>query len=172
MTLPSRLLLLLAGTVAGLLLLAVPDPVWAQSTTPSIEGRTQINTYARPGAATMVVNVWGSVGQPGLWRVERDVDLVEFLSVVGVPGVGQDNPGTREKNIITLYRVQRGERQEVYRKDVDAILADGAGYPSLQEGDILAITAQKRKTLGFQFFSTVVGTASSLTLLILRLTEV
>lgn len=145
-------------------------PASAQQAPPLSErGNSQIQYYARPGVPTITVNVWGSVGQPGLWRVEPDVDLVEFLSVVRVPGLGLDEPGTREENFVTIYRTVDGERKEIYKKELNAILEDGASYPKLEEKDVVAVTQKRRRSLGVQFFASVAGAASSIALLVLQL---
>lgn len=134
-------------------------------------GAGQINQFARPGQPTLIVNVWGGVGQPGIWRVEQNVDLIELLSVVQVPGLGIENPGIRQKTLITLYRVEQGRHREVYKENLAHILQDGSALPMVQDGDVLAVTQVRRRNFGLTFFSSIVGTASSLTLLILRLTQ-
>lgn len=130
-----------------------------------------LNDYSRPGEATIIINVWGSAGQPGLWRVERDVDLIDLLSVIGVPAVGSNSAGTRSKEFVAIYRIVNGERREVYRRRLKTLLEDGESYPSLQNKDVLAIEVEQRRRIGLTTFSTLVGTASSLTLLILNLTR-
>ena len=118
----------------------------------------------------MIVNVWGSASNPGLWRVERNVDLVDFLSVVGVPGVGDRQPGVRTRTYVAIYRSVNAQRRNVYRERVESILEDGAQYPELQENDILAIEVEESNRIGLQLVSSIIGTASSITLLVLRLT--
>ena len=117
------------------------------------------------------MNVWGAVGQPGLWRIERSADLVEFLSVVGVPGVGENQLGTRSKVYVTIYRTHDGRRREIYRQNVENILEAGARYPVLQDRDVLEIETVRRRKIGFRVISTIVGTISSVTSLVLLLTR-
>ncbi len=133
--------------------------------------QTQVREYARPGRATIIVNVWGTVGQPGLWRVEQDIDLIEMLSVVSVPGLGLDEPGTRQKNFVAIYRTVDGKRQEIYRENLENILEEGASYPQIQDNDVLAVTQKRRRSLSFGLISSIVGTLSSVALLTLRLLE-
>jgi hypothetical protein len=115
--------------------------------------------------------VWGAVNQPGLWRIEQKTDLVQFLSVVGVPAIGRDEAGVRIKVMISLYRTVQGTRRQVYTRDVEEILAEGAEYPILENGDILEVETIERRSIGLRFVSTLIGTASSLTSLILLLTR-
>ena len=155
-----------------LFLVSTPALVTAQNTLPTGSGGAQsyVNDFSRPGQATMLVNVWGSAGQPGLWRVEKNVDLIDFLSVVGVPGIGLEEPGTRSTAYATIYRTVNGERREVFRQKIERLLQDGARYPTLADNDVLAIEIKRRRTIGLQVVSTIIGTASSITLLVLQLT--
>jgi len=146
-------------------------PVTTAQVVPTDGDNGLIQEFARPGRATMIVNVWGSARSPGLWRVERDVDLVDFLSVIGIPGVGDRQPGIRSDTYIAIYRSMGAERRNVYRRRVEAILEDGAQYPQLQENDILAIEVEERNRIGLRLISSIVGTVSSITLLIIRLTS-
>jgi len=146
-------------------------PVTTAQVVPTDGDNGLVQEFARPGRATMIVNVWGSARSPGLWRVERDVDLVDFLSVIGIPGVGDRQPGVRTRTYVAIYRSVNAQRRNVYRERVEAILEDGAQYPALQENDILAIEVEERNRIGFRLISSIVGTASSITLLIIRLTS-
>lgn len=157
--------------VFALLLFAVCSFPASAQLPPASGEDSFINVFAAPGAATVTVNVWGAVSRPGLWRVERGVDLIEFLSVTGLSRVGQTRVGTRTKTVVSIYRTVDGVRREVYRSDVEDILEDGATYPVLEDDDVLGVEAIERRSLGFQTVSLLIGTASSiasLTFLILR----
>jgi len=131
-----------------------------------------INTFARPGEPTMTVYLWGTVGRTGIWQVARDADLIEFLSAVQVPGIGQEDRTIRRRITLRVYRGGAGERREVYNQRLDYILERGAAYPDLQDGDVLLVeTEQRRRFFTFQTITSIVSTAASLTLLILRLTR-
>ena len=138
---------------------------------PIPEGAGYLNEYFRPGRATITVNVWGAASRPGIWRIEKDLDLIEFLTVVGVPGVGQQEAGTRTKTFLAVYRTQGDKRQTLYRERVEGILAEGATYPALQNNDIVAIEVESKRTFSVGLVSTIVGTLSSLSLLILNFTQ-
>jgi hypothetical protein len=158
----------LVGVLVILLIGLVASPAQAQQV-PSSE--TFITNFARPGQATISVHAWGSVGRPGIWRIERQTDLIEFLSVIQVPGLGLDAPGIREQIHVTIYRNSSGKRRQVYRASVTDLLEQGASYPALADGDILEIKEKRRRTFGFQKVAQIVGTASSLALLVLTLTN-
>lgn len=157
---PALLVLLLLGG-------ALCRPAQAQTT----QDTPLVINFARPGQATISVHAWGAVGRPGIWRIERDTDLIQFLSAAQVPGMGIDEPGVRERVLVSIYRSSDGNRRQVYSERLSDVLAEGASYPALQEGDVIEVKNKRRRTVGFQTVAQVVGTASTLTLLILRLTS-
>lgn len=131
-----------------------------------------INSFSRPGQPTITVYVWGNVGRTGIWQIERGTDLIEFLSAVQVPGVGQDQINVRRRFTLRIYRGGTQDRHEIYSEEIERILADGVEYPQLQRGDILFLELrQRRRIFSFQFISTLVGTVSSVFLLYLRLSQ-
>jgi hypothetical protein len=128
-----------------------------------------VSDFARPGEPTMVIYLWGNISQGGLWRVERDVDLIELLSAAQVPGVGTISPGVRQRIHVNIYRTVDGDRQRVYREEISQLLEEGAEYPSLSSRDIVEIEIRTRQRIGLGTISTVIGTLSSITLLTLRI---
>lgn len=149
-------------------LLVLVPAARAQSTT--VLGQ-YVQVYARPGHPTIDVFVWGSVGVPGIWRVEPEVDLVELLSVVRVPGVGVDEAGIHQQTRLQIFREQGGRRVEIYNEEVEYLLSEARTYPVLQEGDILEVVTQRRTKVNVLTVSQIVGTLSSLVVLVLSLAE-
>jgi hypothetical protein len=131
------------------------------------------NRFARPGVPTNEVWVWGEVSQPGIWRVERGVDLVQFLSHLRVVGVGQEQADRVRRFTVKIYRGQPRDRSLIYEVRLDELLEQGGDYPDLEEGDILAVEVEERRTR-LRIFQTVVGaigSGASLALLFLRLSD-
>ena len=137
----------------------------------SIPQNQYVNQYARTGRPTIDVFIWGEVGTPGLWRVEPDIDLIELLSVARVTGVGLEEPDISRRVSLRIYREEGGQRSEIYSQQLDHILTGGRAYPTLQDGDILEVVTRRRRRLGLQTVTQIVGTAASLTLLILRISD-
>lgn len=101
--------------------------------------------FFRPGRPTMVVYLWGAVGQPGIWRVEREVDLISLLSAARVAGVGSSPQGVSQRYLVRIFRDVGGERQEIYQERLERLVGGGARpYPTLQEGDILVVEVRQR----------------------------
>lgn len=130
-----------------------------------------INTFARPGQPTIQVYILGSVGASGIWRIEPQTDLIELLSAARVAGIGQDQPDYRQRVNLRIYRAIEGDRQKIYDEQLNNVLAEGAAYPPLQAGDVIEVETERRRTIGLALLSQIVGAASSLTLLVLRLTR-
>lgn len=129
-----------------------------------------VHHYARPGYATKTVYVWGSVGTPGVWKVEEDIGLIELLSAARLIGYGATQRGGPQELILRIYRESGGDRREIYREQVDQLLAGPQTYPTLQEGDVIAVESKQK--IGWQTIASVVGAASSVALLFIRLTRV
>lgn len=168
------LLFCAAVLLACLGALSVPASTASAQVVPESSQERFVYRFARPGQATMRVYVWGQIGQPGIWEVARDTGLIELLSAARVPGVGVDQPQVRERVILTLYRRQSegGPRQQVYSQPLEQIVAQGQDPPRLQEGDVVQLQAQQRSRFSFRDVTQYLGVASSLALLILRLTNV
>ena len=153
----------------GLLAAGLASDTRAQSNPPP-EGMTQL--YARPGIPTQTVYLWGDLGQAGVWRVERNIDLVELLSAARLAGLGQENPGYRSTTVIQIYRRSGSDGHAlVYEATAEELLAPEATYPGLEDQDVIEVETRRRRKIGFQLISSIVGTAASLTLLVLRLTD-
>ena len=159
-----------AALVLSLLCL-VPDGASAQSLLSPSEETAYMHHYARPGRATISVYVWGTVEFPGIWRVEREVDLVEFLSALRVPEVGQSDARTSRRTVLRIYRKAANQRSMTYQASLDELLTQQAIYPTLEDEDVLQVETISRKRLGWRDIGTIVGTVSSLVLLALRVSD-
>lgn len=142
---------------------------FAQSPALTTQG---VNQYARSGRPTITVFIWGEVGTPGVWRVEPDVDLIELLSVVRVTGIGVDEVGTRRRTILRIYREEGGQRSEIYNVPLERIVSEGGAYPAFQDGDVLEVVTRSRGRVSFRIVAQVIGAASAVALLIIRLSEI
>lgn len=126
--------------------------------------------YADPGEPTITVHIWGGVGNSGIWKVEPATDLVELLSAARLTALGPDNPDTRREVNLRIHRLRNGERRTIYRAELKNVLSEGKSYPGLEDGDILEVEVNNRRRK-FQWVTQIVGTASSIALLILRLSR-
>ena len=146
----------------------VGRPVEAQ---PSLEGEQDyVYTYARPGEATQTVYVWGGVDKPGIWRIEPDTDLVELFSVVYPSGYGQESPESRTAVRLRIHRSTAESPRVVAEMELNRLLdMTPQERPTLEDGDVIEVRTIEKRKFSLNTFGTVVGTLSSITLLIIRL---
>lgn len=128
--------------------------------------------YARPGEATETVYIWGAVDQPGIWEIEPGTDLVELFSVVRPTGYGTEGTGTKTRVELRIYRSTNGEPRVVSEMQLGELLEmPPPQRPSLQAEDVIEVRTVQTRKFGFQTVGTIVGTLSSLTLLVIRIFE-
>lgn len=151
-------------------LMMLPGGAVGQSV-PDSEGRQgNVYTYARPGQGTHTVYVWGGVDQPGVWRIATDTDLVELFSVVHPGGYGAEGTGTRTEIVFRINRSSGGTMQVAHEMQLQELLEmNPAQRPTLQAEDVIEVRATEKRKFSFATVSTVVGTLSSVTLLVIRL---
>ena len=146
-------------------------PAQAQGLPDLSAGTNYTHQYARPGRPTISVYVWGAVEMPGTWKVEPDVDLVEFLSTVRVPGTGQSDPRTRKNTVVRIYKKNADTRSLVYEVPLNDLLTQKVTYPGLHDQDVLQVETISKPRFGWRDVGSIIGTASSLLLLFIRLSD-
>jgi hypothetical protein len=142
----------------------------AHAQSPSVSRSDYVNTYARPGQATHTVYVWGAVSQPGIWKIEPETGLVELFSVVQPSGYGVQTPGTRSKVRLRIHRSEGGTMEVVNELTLSKLLdLTPSQRPSLQAQDVIEVRTIEQRRFSFSTVSAVIGTLSSLTLLVIRI---
>jgi hypothetical protein len=154
----------LALAFAGLSLLAGADTAWAQQ-----EGK--ITDFSRPGRPTMMIYVWGTASTPGIWKVERDVDLIEWLSAAQVPNFANLESTNKQTLHLRIYRPTGARRVEIFESEMKKLLTTGKEYPSLQEGDVLMLETITKQRFNIQTIFSAVAAAASIVLLVIRLDQ-
>lgn len=160
----GMLLLLLGGLMAG--------PAQAQVVSDlerSRYGQAAYYNYAEPGDVTLLVNVWGTVRNPGLYEIPQRTRLSTLLSVAGGPIVGQRSRREDRAIQIRLYREEAGGRQVVFDTTMENELFATNADPELRAGDILVVETLVRQRLSWRDVFPIVGAAASVTLIIERL---
>ncbi len=90
-----------------------------------------------PGAILMPVNLWGSVGKPGIHHIPTHTDLVTLLSLAGGPG------NDAQLDNITIKRRAGGE-EKIFKVDGDDLLTKANVHsPILEANDIIIIPRDK-----------------------------
>jgi len=145
-----------------------PPPIEAQ---PSLSGEQDyVYTYARPGEATQTVYVWGGVDKPGIWKIEPGTDLVELFSVVYPSEYGRESPEARTAVRLRIHRSTDENPRVVAEMELNRLLdMRPQERPSLEEGDVIEVRTIEKRKFSLNTFGTIVGTLSSITLLVIRL---
>jgi len=164
--------LLVCAPLLVLVAVAGPDSVRAQPG-PDLGGEEEyVYRYARPGEATQTVYIWGAVDQPGIWEIEPGTDIVELFSVVRPSGYGVEGIGTKTRIELRIYRSTNGEPRVVSEMQLgDLLEMPPPQRPSLQPEDVIEVRTVESRKFSFQTVGTIVGTLSSLTLLVIRIFE-
>lgn len=96
--------------------------------------------HARPGQATVQVQVWGTVPQPGIYEVADTTALDELLTMAGGapirPRQSNEDP---DRITVRLYRTEQGERTLLYEARIDSILTGKTNPPELRDKDVLTV---------------------------------
>jgi len=154
-----------SATIALALLAMLASPLLAQAQEEEYTYR-----YARPGQATQKVYIWGAVDQPGVWEVAPETDLVELFSVVRPTGYGTETVDTKSEVVVRIHRTDDGRTRVVSETRLGTLLSQGPSQrPTLQAGDVVEVRTIESRKFSFSTVSTIVGTLSSVTLLVLRI---
>jgi protein involved in polysaccharide export with SLBB domain len=167
------------GAAAGLWLAGLALVLWGFAPQATAQQVTPYE-YARPGRPTMTLYVWGAVSRPGIWEVEEEIALVELLSLVNVQAGRATREGVREERFVRIYRggarggrevtAPYSARQLIFDALLEEVLKGERAAPALADGDILVLEVETHeRVLTFRNVSSFIGTAASLTLLIIRL---
>ena len=169
----SRLLL-----YACLLAFTATLPVQAQTFgrvgTMIVEG-SSYHVFAKPGEATVQVQVLGNVRFPGIYEVGVGTDLGQLLALTGGPvQVFTEGRVVRRTEItLRLFHGEEGRRDLVYEASLETMLANPGSYPVLQDGDVFSIETLtiERTRFGWRDGLSIVVTLATVGLLIDRIVE-
>jgi hypothetical protein len=122
--------------------------------------------YVEPGEVTMLVKVWGTVRNPGLYEVPVGTRLTTILSVAGGPAITSRNRGERRSILIGLTRPDDTGGSVIF----ETVMEDGAlaniEDPMLQSGDIISVDTVTRQRFSWQNALPIVSALSSVGLVI------
>lgn len=127
--------------------------------------------YAEEGELTILVSVWGTVRNPGLYEVPEGTRLSTLFSVSGGPSVSQRTRRQTRTINVRLVRDHDSERDIIFESTMrnDIIVAEAD--PVLEPGDVLTVETVVRQGFGWRDLATIVGSGASLALILERLTR-
>lgn len=154
-----------------LLVLAVLLPVAAHAQSLSDFERSRYSpaayyNYAEPGDVTIMVNVWGTVRNPGLYEIPRETKLSTLLSVAGGPIVSQRENRTDRTIEIRLFRDSGNTRSVVFENTMSNEVFASEENPVLLEGDVLTVETVVNRRFGWRDAMPIVSAIASVGVMI------
>ncbi|NND72023.1 MAG: hypothetical protein HKN43_10630 [Rhodothermales bacterium] len=118
--------------------------------------------YAETGDVTIMVNVWGTVRNPGLYEIPRGTKLSTLFSLAGGPDI-RERPKRNKRTIVAS--LTRGETGQLV---VETVMNDNvtvlAGDPELQPGDVLTVESTIRQSFSWRDVFPIVAAVASVAL--------
>ncbi|MEP0548668.1 MAG: SLBB domain-containing protein [Rhodothermales bacterium] len=143
----------------------------AEAQTLTTNSGVAVYRYANPGQPTMDVRVWGAVRSPGVYQVERDMDLIEVLTLAGGPSIpSADDRSVRNVHVEILREAAAG-RTAVLTTTLDALTALDTPLPDLQDGDLVSLSVQTQQRFTWRDALSVTTSVAALAVLVLRILE-
>lgn len=128
-------------------------------------------SYAEPGDVKILVNVWGTVRDPGLYEVPHDTRMSTLLSVAGGPAVVARGRDERREVVVRLSRLNGTRREDVYRTTMRDDIFASEQDPLLQEADVLIVETTTRRRFSWRDAFPIISTAASVGIAIAYFTD-
>lgn len=123
--------------------------------------------YAETGDVTILVSVWGTVRNPGLYEIPAETTLSVLFSLAGGPAVTSRRK--QDKRTVTA-RLLRGPAQDVaFEIEMENEILSLSPDPVLEAGDVLTVDTVQRAGLSWRDVFPVVAAVASVTLAVERL---
>ena len=132
-------------------------------------GSASYYNYSEAADVTVLVNVWGTVRNPGLYEIPQGTSLSHLLSLSGGPIVSPRN-GRQDRTIqVRLFRDMEGGRTVIYATEMEnEILATGED-PVIQEGDVVTIETVLRQRISWRDIFPVIAAVGTVAIAIERI---
>jgi protein involved in polysaccharide export with SLBB domain len=138
------------------------------------EMREQTNVayfyHARPGQATVQVQVQGTVPRPGIYEVADSTDLNKLLTMSGGAAL-EPRPENRERPEITIqvYRPSDQSRSVLLDVPFEQILLGERQFQEFQDGDIVVVETIEQRSFTWRDLLSISSTTLSIAVLALRI---
>ncbi len=117
--------------------------------------------HGKGGKVLMRILLFGSVPKQGVHYMPEGTDLLFGILYAG---------GYGEESKLNGISIRRRRVAELITVDLEDVIADGKEIPKLQDGDIVNVPFNWRKTYqDFQFFATLITAISTLIISIVAL---
>ena len=127
--------------------------------------------YQELGDITILVNVWGSVGNPGLYEIPQGSRLNWLFSATGGPDIGATTWGSDERLTVRLLRADNGRSRVIF----ETVMEDGVYIPKenppLQSGDILVVEKYTKPIITWRDIFPIVSATGTVISIVLALSR-
>lgn len=123
-------------------------------------------SYSEPGDLTIRVSAWGAVRFPGLYEIPRGTDLQSLFSLSGGPQLGERERRSKRNMTIELFRDIDGQRQLIYRQQMENDITGMDSNPVLEDGDVLSVQSVTRRTFSVRDIFPILSAALTTVILI------
>ncbi len=151
--------------------LAAPVARVSAQTENSEPRRVSFYRHVEPGQATMRVNVWGDVHEPGQYEIQAGTDMLELLFLAGGPDEGIDRSTERRTTTVQVSRQTNNAWTVVFEAPLEDLTSFQRPYPALLDGDAVNVQVRLSRRFGWRDAFTVVGALGTLALVIDRITR-
>jgi len=128
--------------------------------------------YSEAGDVTILVNVWGSVRTPGLYKIPTGTKMSTLLSLSGGPELAVNLTSRSNREItMRLLRREGARRQVIFEalmKD-DVVVSDQD--PELVDGDVLTVETKLKQKFSLRDLFPIVAAIGTVALAIDRITR-
>lgn len=123
--------------------------------------------YSEQGDVTILVNVWGTVRNPGMYEVPTGTTMSALFSLAGGPRV--DPRDTRTRRTVTARLIREGNimLETVMENEILSLDSD----PVLAEGDMITSETVLKRGLSWRDIFPVVAAVASVALAVERISS-
>lgn len=125
--------------------------------------------YSEPGDVTVLVNVWGTVRNPGLYELPQGTKLRHLLSLAGGPIVApRQNRQTRTIQV-RLYRSDAAGHRIVFESEMENEVIATAEDPALLQADVVTVETTVRQRFIWRDVFPIIAAVGTVAIAIERL---
>jgi len=128
---------------------------------PTKNGAAEFTFQPYPGAALMPVNLWGSIGHGGIYRIPVHTDLYTLLSLAGGPSE------SAELSEISIQRSDKSGQRHVQLINLESNLKSKTSgpIPTLEPNDVIFIP-KKEPLISSNTMLTLTVVSTALTIIV------
>ena len=125
--------------------------------------------YSEAADVTVLVNVWGTVRNPGLYEIPQGTTLSHLLSLAGGPIVSpRQNRQTRTIQV-RLFRPDGVGRRVVFESEMENEVIAANEDPTVLEGDVITVETVVRQRFSLRDIFPIIAAVGTVAIAIERI---